>query len=78
MQTMSMNTTRQLVADRQAALGATARRGCLRRLLARNNRAQTVALDLTVLEHADTPTPAVIVGPRPAPAPVVRRGNKVA
>jgi hypothetical protein len=77
-QTMTMNTTRQLVADHQAALGGAARRGRLRRMLSRANGSHTVSLDLAALEHAEEPTPAVILPARVAAAPDAGRVDKVA
>jgi hypothetical protein len=79
-QTMTMNTTRQLVADRQGALRSTARHARLRRLFSRANDAQAVELDITALEHAETATPALILPARPRPVAVADgvRADKVA
>jgi hypothetical protein len=74
-QYMTMNTTHQLVADHRAALDATARRGRLRRMLARATGTSTVALDLATHWIAETPTPAVIL---PAATTAGARVDKVA
>jgi len=57
-----MDTNHQLVADRQAALFATANRGRLRRMF---SRADGQSIDITVLESADVPTPAILLPARP-------------
>ena len=64
MQSMPMNTARQLVTDRHAALGATARHGRLRRLFARADDSETETLDIAALERAAEPTPTAAVAAR--------------
>ena len=77
-QTMTMTATRQLVADHQAALGATDGRGLLRRVLARANGRQIDEVDIAALEHTAPPAPAVILAPRPGPYAHAARIDKVA
>ncbi len=80
MQSMPMNTNRQLVADRHAALAATARRGRLHHLFSRANRRPTVTLDITALENADATalTPTTVLATCPDATPESGRINKVA
>jgi hypothetical protein len=60
-QYLTMNATHQLVTDHRAAVAATARRGRVRRMLARAAGPSTAAIDLAAVETADAPTPAVIL-----------------
>ena len=76
MQAHTMYATHQLVADRRAALLATANRGRRRRMFSRVNDQQ--AIDLAALESAEAPTPAVIFRARPVATPDAGRIHKVA
>ena len=76
MRARTIDTTHQLVADRRAALLATANRGRVRRLFARAGGQYSI--DLTALEHGDAPAPAVIFRTRPVATPDAGRIHKVA